>query len=95
MQAVPSWRMRLVLAWFCPRCGARTRSGNPCRSPTMANGRCRMHGGKSTGPRTAGGLMPLRQARTINGGRSAEMIKLRRQMVVGAKLRRAIIKAIE
>ncbi|MGF1629176.1 MAG: HGGxSTG domain-containing protein [Kiloniellaceae bacterium] len=34
-----------------PRCGAkaRTRSGEPCRSPAMANGRCRMHGGKSTG----------------------------------------------
>lgn len=31
------------------RCGARTRSGNACRSPAMANGRCRMHGGPSTG----------------------------------------------
>lgn len=31
------------------RCGARTRSGSPCRSPAMANGRCRMHGGPSTG----------------------------------------------
>ena len=30
-----------------PRCGAKTRSGTPCRSPAMANGRCRMHGGKS------------------------------------------------
>ena len=29
-----------------PRCGARTRSGTPCRSPAV-NGkrRCRMHGG--------------------------------------------------
>jgi hypothetical protein len=33
-----------------PRCGAKTRSGTPCKSPAMANGRCRMHGGKSTGP---------------------------------------------
>ena len=32
-----------------PRCGARTRKGTPCRSPAMANGRCRMHGGKSLG----------------------------------------------
>ncbi|MGC1180947.1 MAG: HGGxSTG domain-containing protein [Methyloceanibacter sp.] len=31
------------------RCGARTRSGDPCRSPAMPNGRCRMHGGKSPG----------------------------------------------
>src|SRR5215217_7907134 len=29
------------------RCGARTRSASPCRSPAMPNGRCRMHGGKS------------------------------------------------
>lgn len=33
-----------------PRCGAKTRSGRPCRAPAMANGKCRMHGGKSTGP---------------------------------------------
>ncbi|WP_305798596.1 HGGxSTG domain-containing protein [Tropicimonas sp. IMCC6043] len=32
-----------------PRCGAKTRSGSPCRSPAMANGRCRMHGGRSPG----------------------------------------------
>jgi hypothetical protein len=32
-----------------PRCGARTRHGSSCRSPAMPNGRCRMHGGKSTG----------------------------------------------
>src|SRR5262249_23040191 len=31
------------------QCGARTRLGNPCRSPAMANGRCRMHGGMSPG----------------------------------------------
>jgi hypothetical protein len=32
-----------------PRCGARTRSASPCRSPAMPNGRCRMHGGASPG----------------------------------------------
>lgn len=32
-----------------PRCGAKTRKGTPCQSPAMHNGRCRMHGGKSTG----------------------------------------------
>jgi uncharacterized protein YjcR len=31
------------------RCGAKTRCGKPCQSPAMANGRCRMHGGPSTG----------------------------------------------
>jgi hypothetical protein len=33
----------------CPRCGARTRRATPCKSPAMANGRCRMHGGASPG----------------------------------------------
>jgi hypothetical protein len=29
------------------RCGAKTRSGGTCRNWAMANGRCRLHGGKS------------------------------------------------
>lgn len=32
-----------------PRCGAKTRRGTSCQCPAMANGRCRLHGGKSTG----------------------------------------------
>ena len=33
-----------------PRCGARTRSGAPCRSPAVnGNRRCRMHGGRGSG----------------------------------------------
>ena len=32
------------------RCGAHSRrTGKPCRNGAMKNGRCRMHGGKSTG----------------------------------------------
>lgn len=30
-----------------PPCGAKTRSGEPCKRPAMANGRCYTHGGKS------------------------------------------------
>lgn len=33
----------------CQKCLARTRSGKECQSPAMPNGRCRMHGGLSTG----------------------------------------------
>jgi hypothetical protein len=33
-----------------PPCGARTRSGAPCKNATIGQtGRCRMHGGKSLG----------------------------------------------
>lgn len=28
-------------------CGAKTRSGKPCKAPAMENGRCRIHGGKT------------------------------------------------
>ena len=54
-----------------PRCGARTRAGCPCRAPAMANGRCRMHGGRSTGPRTPEGLARLAAARTKHGAYNA------------------------
>ena len=38
----------------------------------MPNARCRFHGGKSTGPKTAEGLARIRTARTIHGRYSAE-----------------------
>jgi hypothetical protein len=44
----------------------------------MANGRCRMHGGLSTGPRTAEGLARSRRARWRHGARSVEVAALRR-----------------
>ena len=31
-------------------CGAKTRAGGRCQAPAMANGRCRVHGGTSSGP---------------------------------------------
>jgi hypothetical protein len=49
------------------RCGARTRRGTQCQSPAMSNGRCRLHGGLSTGPRTAEGIERIRRAVTRHG----------------------------
>src|SRR5262249_6700992 len=47
----------LAKANAAPRCGARCkRTGKPCRGAAMPNGRCKVHGGKSTGPRTPEGL---------------------------------------
>jgi hypothetical protein len=42
----------------------------------MANGRCRLHGGCSTGPRTAEGLARLAAARTIHGAYAAAAQRL-------------------
>jgi hypothetical protein len=44
----------------------------------MANGRCRLHGGESTGPRTAEGLERMRRAKTKHGLYSAETLQLMR-----------------
>jgi hypothetical protein len=54
-----------------PRCGAHTRAGDCCRQPAMANGRCRLHGGLSTGPRTAEGRARCARARLKHGAYSA------------------------
>jgi hypothetical protein len=53
---------------LAPRCGAKARTtGCACRAPAMANGRCRLHGGKSTGPRTAEGMARMAAAHTTHG----------------------------
>ena len=55
-------------------CGARTRSGKPCRGPAMKNGRCRMHGGPSPGA-------PKGNQNAYKHGRySAQSILRRRQI---------------
>jgi len=47
-------------------CGAKTRKGTPCkRQDLYPNGRCRMHGGPSTGPITERG----KQISALNGFR--------------------------
>lgn len=38
-----------------PICAARTRRGRPCQCKPVRGGRCRLHGGASTGPTTAEG----------------------------------------
>jgi hypothetical protein len=56
------------------RCGARARrTGCACRAPAMANGRCRMHGGCSTGPRTPEGMARMTAAHTTHGESRAWM----------------------
>jgi len=56
-------------------------------SPAMRNGRCRMHGGPSTGCRTPEGLQRMKQSKIRTGRYTREAISERRQ--VTALLRRA------
>jgi hypothetical protein len=63
----------LIMANAAPRCGARSkRTGKPCRAAAMPNGRCKVHGGKSTGPRTPEGLERSRRANWKHGYYSRE-----------------------
>ena len=57
-------------------CGAHCRTtGEPCKNHPMPNGRCRMHGGRSTGRPPVHGLF-TKQALE----RKAEMQELKRQL---------------
>ena len=45
------------------RCEAYSRStGNPCKAKAMSNGRCKNHGGMSTGPKTQEGRRVIAEA---------------------------------
>ncbi len=50
-----------------PKCGAKTRSGKPCqRYGNKANGRCKLHGGRSTGAKTKEGKLAVRVNALLN-----------------------------
>jgi hypothetical protein len=71
---------RLDGANAAPRCGARRRDGGSCHGPAMPNGRCRMHGGPSTGPRTPEGLERSRRSNWKHGYYSAKAKRVRRDV---------------
>ena len=57
------------------RCGAYARTtGNPCQAKALTNGRCKNHGGMSTGPKTPEGRQAISQAS-------------RKRMATGARMR--------
>jgi hypothetical protein len=78
---------RLGAHWPGQRCLAKTRQGTPCQNPVVTDrNRCRMHGGKSTGPRTAEGKARVAAAHTKHGRRSAAHVEKVRY--INAELRR-------
>ena len=68
------WIIGLEAARNAPRCGAMTRRGTLCQAPAMANGRCRMHGGKSPGA-------PLGNQNALKHGRYTTEAKAERQVL--------------
>ena len=72
-----------------PRCGARTRTGTPCRSPAMANGRCRMHGGTSPGA-------PIGNANSRKHGLyTAEALAERRELAALIRAMRGLVEEVD
>ena len=80
-----------------PRCGAKLRKREAfCRCPAMRNGRCRLHGGLSTGPKTSEGRERCRQAATTHGfysqrakleqRRARMMVRKLRELLAGLRL---------
>ena len=70
------------------KCGARTRAALACANWGMPNGRCRMHGGKSTGPRTREGIERIRRANWRHGRyseKAREERRLIRQLIRASK----------
>jgi hypothetical protein len=67
------------------QCGARTRSGKPCRSPATKKGRCRLHGGASG----SGGPPGERNGQYRHGERTKAAIAERQKFSALLKLLRA------
>jgi len=70
-------------------CGAYARStGNRCQAKAMPNGRCKNHGGMSTGPQTLEGRQAISQAtrqRMANGQRERALEGFNRWLEGGGR----------
>ncbi|MBU1181374.1 MAG: hypothetical protein KKF00_04265 [Proteobacteria bacterium] len=77
------------------QCGAKTRKGHPCKSPAMKNGRCRMHGGKSTGPKTPEGIERIRAAHLTHGNYTQQAAADKREFRELMKLLNENMKEVE
>jgi hypothetical protein len=87
MTGKPMHKARAALALH-PRCGAHSRrTGQPCRNPAMRNGRCRMHGGKSTGAPTGS-----RNGGYRHGRDTQEAIEGRREVREAIRALRVLIR---
>ena len=75
--------------WQGVRCEALTRRGTLCQRPArLPVGRCKLHGGASTGPRTKEGLTRLTEARTKHGKFTKEKrAEARQRAQVGREIR--------
>ena len=71
------------------RCGAYARStGKPCQAKALTNGRCKLHGGMSTGPKTPEGRQVISvatRARMVNGQLKVAQMGFQRWLKTGGR----------
>ena len=78
--------------WPGQRCGAKTRKGTACLSPAIKrNGRCRLHGGASTGPKTIEGRARISLANLRHGKYRKDKLEQKRHNArVGRQIRKEL-----
>jgi hypothetical protein len=82
--------------WPGQRCEARTRNGTACQRPArLPVGRCRLHGGNSTGPRTAEGRARLVASKITHGKFTKEKRAAARRRAEQGREMRAELTEIE
>ena len=82
--------------WPGQRCGATTRRGTACQRPTnKKNGRCRLHGGASTGARTKEGLARVSAANLRHGKFTKDKIEKRHENVSKGRAIRKELRQLE
>ena len=75
-------------------CGAKTRSGEPCsKFPIKGKRRCRLHGGLSSGPKTAEGRARIAQANLRHGKYVGWRAHREREKYYFAEIRRLMAEA--
>ncbi len=71
------------------RCGAFARTtGNPCKAKALPNGRCKLHGGMSTGPKSPEGRQAIAVAtktRMFNGQLKSAKTGFQRWLAAGGR----------
>ena len=78
----------------CPRCQAKSkRTKQQCRSPAIRGKRvCRIHGGRSTGPRTKEARNLCGAAKTLHGHETRAIRAKRQQALAKLKLLESVCK---
>ena len=82
--------------WPGKRCLAKTRKGTLCQSPAFKhNGRCRLHGGLSTGAKTSAGLQRISDANLKHGRHTKDKLEAQRNSVAVGRKVKGKLKRIE